>query len=107
MTELRIRLALAELRAELLERGLHPLAVRGLLADKSITDRVAFDEAGNLKMEIAVLASEIVRDVPRSMLRDAESAEDWARRRFGAAEAYISKTYSRPSKAALPKIGHA
>lgn len=92
MNDTETKLQVALLRAELLERGLHPIAVRGLLADPAVTERLT------PTVEISALASEMVREVPRSMLRDAESPEDWAARRFGDSTAQYLSRYVPPSK---------
>lgn len=97
MTDVEMKLQLALLRAELLERGLHPIAVRGLLADPAVTERLT-DGSGNPTVEISALASDVARDVPRSMYKDAESSEDWAARRFGDSTAQYLSRYVSPSK---------
>ena len=93
MTDVELKLQVALLRAELLERGVHPIAVRGVIADDSVMQLLADDGA-----DIPLLASEVMREVPRSMLRDAESPEDWAARRFGDATAKYLSRYVSPSK---------
>jgi hypothetical protein len=101
MTETEKALRVALLKVELLERGIHPIAVRGILADDAVIQRLTVDEPA---LEISAFASEVARDVPRSMLRDAESPEDWAGRRFGdegagALPDYAKRTYRLPSAA--------
>jgi hypothetical protein len=76
MTDVELKLQVALLRAELLEHGVHPIAVRGLITDEAVTARLA-------SLEVQTLAADIVRTLPRAMLRAAEAPEDWAARRFG------------------------
>ena len=93
MTDTEKALQVALLKAELLERAIHPIAVRGLLADDAVTQRLTADGA-----DVSLIASDIMREVPRSMLRDAESPEDWAARRFGDSTAQYLSRYVPPSK---------
>lgn len=102
MTETEKRLRIALLKVELLERGVHPIAVRGLVADEKVARRIGEDDdAGAPVVDVPTLATEVLKDVPLSMYKDAESAEDWAARMYGGegtAEDYLKTRYVRPSE---------
>lgn len=104
MRDLRRQLTLARFQARLLERGLDPTYVRGLLADEDILAKLEIDVEGNATAHIAAVA----RSLPVSRKAERESAEEWAARVFSetggedganAVARYIKGQYVTPSQA--------
>ncbi len=109
IAEVRRKLALAELRAGLLERGLDPVYVTGLLNDPDIVEKLRIGEDGTPAADVAAVAKEIVSGLPRNAYR--EDFSDWAERQttVGTLKEYMER-YVRPSevrKAAFSKAADA
>jgi hypothetical protein len=92
--DLRKKLAVSALRIALLERGLDPVYVAGLLTKSAIIERLAIGDDGKPAADIARVAHAIVTELPLKAQR--ESAEEWAERVSGV-DKYLER-YVPPSQ---------
>jgi hypothetical protein len=100
LSDIRRELTLAQFRVHLLERGLDPVYVRGLIADESVIEKLKVGSDGVPAADVTTVAREL--KVPRNAYRQSltEDFSDFAERiaADGTLGSYINRTYVRPSK---------